>query len=153
MGKLTGKLVKGVLNAFGKEEGKASKFISEEMNAGHEDMIKAMRAKKAQSIPDTKEVESIVAPQKAAEGAAPGGADLGDPDIDPRFENLSEAERMKMLEYYKRPTEMFPSGIQPDVKPAKEPWQPKVDLPEGEDEAINTIMDLIKSSKNKKAKK
>jgi hypothetical protein len=48
---------------------------------------------------------------------------------------------------------MFPNGIQPDVKPAKEPWQPKPDLPEGEDEAINTIMDLIKSSKNKKAKK
>ena len=145
MGKLTGKLVKGVLNAFGKEEGKASKFISEEMNAGHEDMIKAMRAKKAQEIPDTKEVESIVAPQKAAEDIAP--------EVDPRFENLSEAERMKMLEYYKRPTEMFPEGIKADVKPAKEPWQPKPDLPEGEDEAINTIMDLIKSSKNKKAKK
>ena len=146
MGKLTGKLVKGVLNAFGKEEKKASKFISEEMNAGHEDMIKAMRAKRAQSIPDTKEVESIVAPQKAAEDIAP--------EVDPRFENLSEAERMKMLEHYKRPTEMFPEGIKPDVKPAKEPWQPKVDLPEGEDEAINTIMDLLKSSKNKaKAKK
>jgi predicted membrane-bound mannosyltransferase len=145
MGKLTGKLVKGVLNAFGKEEGKASKFISEEMNAGHEDMIKAMRAKKAQSIPNTRDVESIVAPQKAAEDVAP--------EVDPRFENMSEAERQKMLEYYKRPTEMFPEGIKPDVKPAKEPWQPKVDLPEGEDEAINTIMDLIKSSKNKKAKK
>jgi predicted membrane-bound mannosyltransferase len=145
MGKLTGKLVKGVLNAFGKEEGKASKFISEEMNAGHEDMIKAMRAKKAQEIPNTRDVESIVAPQKAAEDVAP--------EVDPRFENMSEAERQKMLEYYKRPTEMFPEGIKPDVKPAKEPWQPKVDLPEGEDEAINTIMDLIKSSKNKKAKK
>jgi hypothetical protein len=145
MGKLTGKLVKGVLNAFGKEEGKASKFISEEMNAGHEDMIKAMRAKKAQSIPNTRDVESIVAPQKAAEDVAP--------EVDPRFENMSEAERQKMLEHYKRPTEMFPEGIKADVKPAKEPWQPKPDLPEGEDEAINTIMDLIKSSKNKKAKK
>jgi hypothetical protein len=152
MGKLTGKLVKGVLNAFGKEEGKASKFISEEMNAGHEGMIKAMRAKKAQSIPDTKEVESIVAPQKAAEDMTTRGADMA-PEVDPRFENLSEAERMKMLEHYKRPTEMFPEGIKPDVKPAKEPWQPKPELPEGEDEAINTIMQLLRDSKNKKAKK
>jgi len=145
MGKLTGKLVKGVLNAFGKEEGKASKFISEEMNAGHEDMIKAMRAKKAQSIPNTKDVENIVAPQKSIEDIAP--------EVDPRFENLSEVDRQKLLEHYRRPTEMFPSGIQPDVKPAKEPWKPKVDLPENDDEAINTIMQLISESKNKKTKK
>lgn len=146
MGKLTGKLIKGVLKGMGKEEGRASRYISEEMNATHEDMIKSIQAKRAKEIPDTKDVESIVAPSKAAEDVTP--------EIDPRFENMSEAERMKLLEHYKRPTELFPEGIKPDVKPAKEPWQPKTELPEGEDEAINTIMELIKSSKNKaKAKK
>jgi hypothetical protein len=146
MGKLTGKLVKGVLKSFGKGEGKASKFISEEQNMQHEAMIQAMRAKKTQEVPTAKEVENIVAPEKAVSDVAP--------EVDPRFENMTEAERLQMLEYYKRPTEMNPEGIKPDVKPAKEAWQPKVDLPEGEDEAINTIMELIKSSKNKaKAKK
>lgn len=147
MGKLTGKLVKGVLKGLGGEEGKASRYVSEEMNANHEAMIKTMRAKKAQEIPTAKDVETIVAPDKATPDVAPGRS--ADAEVDPRFENMSEAERLKMLEYYKRPTEMFPEGIKPDVKPAKEPWQPKVDLPEGEDEAINTVMQLIKDSKNK----
>lgn len=141
MGKLTGKLVKGVIKGLGGEEGKASRYISEEMNANHEAMIKTMRAKKAQEIPTAKDVETIVAPEKATPDVAP--------EVDPRFENMSEAERQKMLEYYKRPTEMFPSGIQPDVKPVKEPWKPKVDLPENDDEALNTIMQLIRDSKNK----
>lgn len=143
MGKLTGKMVKGVLKAFGKEDGKASRYISDEMDDTHKAMIKSIQAKRAKEIPDTTDVENIVAPSKAVENI--------EAEVRPDFMNMNKAQKQEWVNKAREPNDMFPEGIPVQQKVAPEP---PVELPEGEDEAINTIMELIKSSKNKaKAKK
>jgi hypothetical protein len=146
---LTGKIVKGILSRGAKRVETSEAKISDELNSKHEDMIKAIQARRAAQIPNTEDVTKIVAPEQAAAEAVkemptdPSG-------IRPEFQNLTKDQKKAMIEKYKQPNPdnpMFPEGIQSDVK-----TQPKapVELPESEDEAINTIMKLIKESKKPK---
>lgn len=146
---LTGKIVKGILNRGSKRVSTAEAKISDELNSKHEDMIKAIQAKRASQIPSTEDVTKIVAPEQAAEESVKE-LPLDASGVRPEFQNLTKDQKKAMIEKYRQPNPdnpMFPEGIPADVKA---PAKPPVELPESEDEAINTIMKLIKETKKPK---
>jgi len=144
MPKVPAKLIKGLMKKLGSG-------ISEETNAKHEEMIKAMRAKQ---VPDTADVERAMA--KPAMEEAPKAVEVADDEIRPEIANMNKFERKAWLEKYKAtPDEKNPfktpgGGIEPNIEEKYGKQQPPIDLPEGESDAIDSIMKLMQEAKKKK---
>lgn len=158
MPKIPAKLIKGLMK---KLEGKSSS-ITEELNTKHEAMIKAMRAKQ---VPNTADIEGAMS-KPVMKTRPVADIPIDEEAIRPEIANMSKADAAKWREQYMKtpqadnPFKVPGGGIEKSTDEVleaerlrkartqvKKPGED--DLPENESDAIDSIMELMKTAKKK----